>query len=81
MKNLSQLQDLDEMEMLEEIWNYGTLIGTKTDDLHKIDLYSLHEFYIEKYYKLEHNILGKLNIITREEILDGYLNTFDGRAI
>jgi len=45
---------MPENEQFDYLWANGTYLTTRSDDRHKINLYSVGEFFVEVWYNVVH---------------------------
>ena len=73
---LEDFEVLTEQKQLELLWQDAVLIGYKIEATHKVELYKMHDFFVELKYHLEFKTIRGLMILSKDEILEGYINTF-----
>lgn len=65
--------EMDEMEQAEAIWS-GKLAGSREQEVYKVLLYRIDDFYVEVYYHKEHNVIKKILPLESKEDLQLYFN-------
>lgn len=64
---------MDELEQVEGLWEYGTHIDERADEVYNYILYSICNFYIELKYHREYNSLHGSRSFPKAEPLTNYL--------
>jgi hypothetical protein len=73
-----QFNNLDELEQTQALNAHGVFIAQIQDEKYYYKLYQLHNFYVEKRYSIEHQIInGQYAYEYDEEMLKPYLDSIN----
>lgn len=72
-----EFNQLPFMEQTQTIWDHGTYHSHRTMRGHKINFYSLFDFYVEVSYKEKSNEIDKVVSFTTGKKLEYYISQID----
>jgi len=71
---LNQFHELDEMEQVEALWEYGVQIADRDEGEYKLILCQIDAFYVEVWYQKEYNVVRKYRASSSMDILGPYID-------
>ncbi|GAA4738476.1 hypothetical protein [Flavisolibacter ginsenosidimutans] len=64
----------NEIEKARALWEKGVLVAQRTGDFYKMQLYQLHDIYLEVVWHTHFNVVVKVTRFSDTEKLEPYLN-------
>ena len=64
-----------EIERARALWEKGVLLAERTEDFHKLQLFQLHDVYLEVTWHVHFNVVVKVSSFTDTAHLEPYLET------
>jgi len=62
-----------EIERARALWEKGVLLAERTDSFHKMQLFQLHDVYLEVTWHIHFNVVVKVSSFTDTDQLEPYL--------
>jgi hypothetical protein len=62
-----------DIERARALWEKGVLLGERTEGYYRMNLYQLHDVYLEVTWHIHFNVVVKVSSFTDTEHLDPYL--------
>ncbi len=79
--NFYEYTGMEEIEQYEELWFNGVQVAQREEPEFDIDLYQIHNFYIELFYDKADKKLHRLRPFCNTNSLDSYLCNFNIDAL
>lgn len=74
---LYEYNDLDELEQMETLWEFGIELGKRKDKTYSYTLYSIDDFYVELKRHTKYDVLHGLRTFKTSALLGPYLHSID----
>ena len=74
---LYQFNIMDENEKAQTLWDNGTFLTNKSDNLKSVNLYSLGDFYVEVWYDKPQNRITQIRSFKSINNLSPYLDDIE----